>query len=156
MMYKVTLKQFFLILITSFYLPITSAVSCQLSFHHYSALIYLSRVSWHIESEPHIYRPAPRLEYGKWWYGPVPFYGFQTWWQTFVRRRAQQSRGFWLQVTCKGREKAGCNHSRSILTQRMHIGQKSSINRAKEKRWSRVAAASCSNPLNTNTNLTYI
>jgi hypothetical protein len=54
-----------------------------------------------------------------------------------------QSQGFRLQVTCKGREKADCNHSRSIVTQPMHVVLKNGIKCAKEKRgvvlWQRAA-----------------
>jgi len=55
--------------------------------------------------------------------------------------------GFWLQVTCKGREKADCYHSHSIVTQTMHIGLKNSVKCAEEKYWSPVIAASCTKPL---------
>jgi hypothetical protein len=78
----------------------------------------------------------------------------------FLEGGLGQSQGLWLRVTCKGREKADCNHSRSIVTRPILIVLKNSLKCArrnrKEKRWSRVAAASCISPLKSNANLSYI
>jgi hypothetical protein len=90
------------------------------------------------------------------WLRASPFTDFKVDGRHLLGGGPRQLQVFWLQVTCNGREKADCNHARSIVTPPMHIGLKNSIKYEVEKRWSRVVAASCIKPLKTTINLSCI